>query len=142
MDSYRRNKTIKAKQNIHNILISMPEYMTDFADSCLTRGLNPNTVLAYLYDIHSFFLYLGRQRHTTIESITVDDLKALRRADYLTYIEYMSPNMQEKATLRTLSSLSALFSFFCERAEYECEYNIPKSIDKNRFRQKTDIKYF
>ena len=128
--AFNKEKDRNYRLKLEAMKKDLPVYMYEFLDSKAQR--NPNTAVAYAYDLEMFLEYLKEfnpvAKNQAIKEISMELLDSLTYQDINEYQKYLSAkdvtvigeaNLQnnENGIARRLSALSSFYKYECERHE-------------------------
>lgn len=120
---YNREKLAKQKQTIQRLRKLLPEYAKPFLDD-KELTMQPNTVIAYARDLHTFFEFLVETNpalagmdidkipKSVMERLTYEDINEYQR--YLNFYEdgdEITHQNQERAIARRMAALRGFFHY-------------------------------
>lgn len=121
---YYKEKNKKQLTKLRMLEAKLPPYVTSYLDD-KELSSQVNTVIAYAYDLQTFFRFLTEKntmlKNTAIKDITIDFLENLTFEDINEYQRYLRFNNddgsthqnQDKGIARRMAALRGFFEFAC-----------------------------
>ena len=121
---YYKEKNKKQLTKLRMLETKLPPYVTSYLDD-KELSSQVNTVIAYAYDLQTFFRFLTEKntmlKNTVIKDITIDFLENLTFEDINEYQRYLRFNNddgsthqnQDKGIARRMAALRGFFEFAC-----------------------------
>ena len=121
---YYKEKNKKQLTKLRMLEAKLPPYVTSYLDD-KELSSQVNTVIAYAYDLQTFFRFLTEKntmlKNTVIKDITIDFLENLTFEDINEYQRYLRFNNddgsthqnQDKGIARRMAALRGFFEFAC-----------------------------
>lgn len=121
---YYKEKNKKQLTKLRILEAKLPPYVTSYLDD-KELSSQVNTVIAYAYDLQTFFRFLTEKntmlKNTAIKDITIDFLENLTFEDINEYQRYLRFNNddgsthqnQDKGIARRMAALRGFFEFAC-----------------------------
>lgn len=139
MNDYRKNLEQQQRIKTENVLKMLPVYVKDYFNYCNgTLNRSSQTILAYAYDIRTFYQFLSNTNPSLkdIRNISVEDLNRLTIKDIQEYMSYLCSYTDENgkvitneapARARKLASLRSFMKYLCTFDSLNV--NLAKMID-------------
>lgn len=143
--AFNKEKDRNYRLKLEAMKKDLPVYMYEFLDSKAQR--NPNTAVAYAYDLELFFAYLKEFNpvagNSEIKDISMELLDSLTYQDINEYQKYLSAkdvtvvgsaNLQnnENGIARRMPALSSFYKYQCERHELNNDPTLRANKPKNK----------
>lgn len=114
MSDYKKELRIKELDKLNELLLEMPDYCKQYFNYAIgTRNMSSTTLVAYFYDLRSFYTFLLKANPilTDVKDISLDVLEQLRPMDIEEYLSYCAGPLSNDARTRR-RKLAALRSFY------------------------------